>query len=393
MQEGDQQEQARVALARQPILDLDHVRVGYELLHRGQVTEGSRRTAEVMVEAIATLGLASVVGDARAWINLPLRSLTAEHHLVLPPDRVVLEVLEEADGDVVRPIIDRARAAGYTVALDDYGVGSTHDDLVEHVDWVKVDLLLPGAWCTIEQLARRGIPVLAEKVETVADQRRATDAGATLLQGFYFARPELVPRTVPGEVGVALIRLVGLLHAAEPDLDAVTATISTDASLTAQVLTLVNSSWVAPGRRFTSAREAVVHLGLDQVRRIATISLLRGLGSRAPLETLRTGILRASLCEAAADRTERSTAYTVGLLSVLGAATGDDLTEEDLEPLGLPGEVAAAISSRTGPLGALLADADACVRGERVPTMDDHFPEAASAADAVVASFEPATGP
>ena len=66
-----------VGVARQPILDRDEVIRGYELLYRptgsGAVgPEGA--TSNVIVRALADIGLDALVGDRKAWVNVTRES-------------------------------------------------------------------------------------------------------------------------------------------------------------------------------------------------------------------------------------------------------------------------------------------------------------------------------
>ena len=66
-----------VAVARQPILDRAEVVRGYELLYRpagaaalGVGGDGYSATSNVIVRALADIGLDALVGDRKAWVNV-----------------------------------------------------------------------------------------------------------------------------------------------------------------------------------------------------------------------------------------------------------------------------------------------------------------------------------
>ena len=66
-----------VAVARQPILDRDEVIRGYELLYRptGSGAVGpDGATSNVIVRALADIGLDALVGDRKAWVNVTRES-------------------------------------------------------------------------------------------------------------------------------------------------------------------------------------------------------------------------------------------------------------------------------------------------------------------------------
>jgi EAL domain-containing protein (putative c-di-GMP-specific phosphodiesterase class I) len=124
--------------------------------------------------------------------------------LQLPPDRIVLEVLETPNGNMQQLIegIASFRRQGFLIALDDFGKGHSNIDRVWQLqpDIVKLDRRV------IEQAARNprfGLllrrlvsllhetcaAVLVEGVETQHEALLAMECGADFAQGFYFARP------------------------------------------------------------------------------------------------------------------------------------------------------------------------------------------------------------
>src|SRR5262245_47407967 len=117
---------ARVHVARQPLFDRRGRVRGYELLYRADPGDDeaaqshSEATSSTIVTAFAELGLGSIVGAVRAWINVTEELLCGRLLEVLPPERVVLEILEtvEPSREVVRGL-DHYRALGYRLALDD----------------------------------------------------------------------------------------------------------------------------------------------------------------------------------------------------------------------------------------------------------------------------------
>ena len=190
----------RSNIASQPIFDADLRVRGYELLFRGRRAKpvtGTMMTAQVMVSALREVGLDNLVGDLPAFINVPQAMLQSRFLLSndssVPPSRLVLEVLEDT---IPNPTLLRAleehRAAGFTLALDDYVASEHQQTLLPYVDVIKVDL--PGL--SAEQIAERIAPLqagtarlLAEKVETPEQFIVCRDLGFELFQGFLLSKP------------------------------------------------------------------------------------------------------------------------------------------------------------------------------------------------------------
>jgi EAL and modified HD-GYP domain-containing signal transduction protein len=87
-------------LARQPILGRDQKLVAFELLFRAapehedaQLTDYAAATAAVISHA-SQLGMRQVVGEQVAFVNVDEVVLMSDFVRFLPPDKVILEILE-----------------------------------------------------------------------------------------------------------------------------------------------------------------------------------------------------------------------------------------------------------------------------------------------------------
>src|SRR5918996_119861 len=140
-------ETSTVYIARQAIFDVDQKVVAYELLsgtsqeNFATVPDASLATARVVTNALLEMGLAQLTGGMPAFINVPGEFLVGQGCRVLPPDSVVLELLEdEVPDDEVLRTIESYRRDGYRVALDDFRPGDARRELLDIADIVKVDV-------------------------------------------------------------------------------------------------------------------------------------------------------------------------------------------------------------------------------------------------------------
>src|SRR3954451_2742858 len=138
-----------VFVARQPIFDPRLDVQAYELLFRGSneieralVADKDEATSTGVINAFTELGLDTVVGDRRAWVNVSRDFVLQRMAFALPRDRVVLELLENqlVDDELINQL-RLLRADGYQVALDDFAWAPDLEPLLPHVDIVKVEVL------------------------------------------------------------------------------------------------------------------------------------------------------------------------------------------------------------------------------------------------------------
>jgi EAL and modified HD-GYP domain-containing signal transduction protein len=176
-----------------------------------------------------------------------------------------------------------------------------------------------------EQLRRKlkkvAVALIAEKVETQQDYQQACKEGFTYFQGYYFCRPVLMKgRRVPAN-RLFHIRLLELLRHDPMDLREVGNLVKLDASLAYRLLRLVNSPICAVRQEVRSIEAALVAVGEDAFRRIATVAIGSELNANRPPEILRMAFVRGRFCEVAAslcalDPTEQ---YLLGVFSLLPA--------------------------------------------------------------------------
>jgi c-di-GMP phosphodiesterase len=371
-------------VARQPILDVSGRVLAHELLFRGDAGAfaggGERATASVLVSAFLDARLDEVAAGKPAWVNVSREFLLAVDPLPIPPGRVVLELLEDQQVDEeLLARLAQLRGQGYDLALDDFVHGPGAEALLDLATHVKLDVRALGLEGFAEQvrlLGDRDVVVLAEKVETAEEARAVVELGATLLQGFHFARPESMPsRPLPPSSQASLRSAVSLCTSA--DLDEVEQALRTDPNLSVRVLNYLNAAGSPTSHRVSSIRQALVLVGPRTVAQWAATLLLSDL-ARSRRATLGTALVRAALCERLA-APAREEGFVVGMLSTLDALLGVPLRDA-IAGLPVADHVRDAVCDRAGPLGDALAATLRIAEGTGAATPE----EAAALRDALV---------
>jgi EAL and modified HD-GYP domain-containing signal transduction protein len=316
-------------MARQPILDKRARVHAYELLFRAGPETAFRGDGDMatrtMLDNTVMFGLEKLTGGLPAFVNCTQEALTEELVDVLPPSMTVLEILEslEPTPELVAAC-RKLKGAGFRLALDDFVWHPKFEPLVELADYIKVDFVLTGAQerkRLIKMVAGSPVAMLAEKVETQEEFKQACDEGFTLFQGYYFCRPLVLEnRKVPAN-RLSQIEILQMMRSESLDLRALTRQVKRDTSLTYRLLRLVNSPMCAVRQEVRSIQAALLAVGEDAFRRIATLAITSELGANQPAELLRMAFVRGRFCEEAArfhglDATEQ---YLLGMLSLLPA--------------------------------------------------------------------------
>jgi c-di-GMP-related signal transduction protein len=370
---GSDPDSALRYVARQPILDLQGKVYGYELLfRRGAETAFSgdgEFATRTMIDNTVLFGLEKLTGSLPAFVNCTAEALIRGQVGLLPPSMTVLEILE-----TVEPVPEliqacrRLKSLGFRLALDDFVWKPSLEPLIRIVDYIKFDFILSGERERGEMLARlEGVPVilLAEKVETQRDYQRASAEGFTLFQGYYFCRPTLLTRRKVPANQISHIEVLRLLQQTPLDVPRASEAVKRDAALTYRLLRLVNSPACAIRQEVSSISAALMALGEDVFRRIATLAIASELNSGQPAEILRMAFVRARFCELAAAACGLNTLeqYLVGMLSMLPAMLRAPI-EEILTALPLRTEIRSALLGEPNPERPLLAWLEANEQGD-----------------------------
>ena len=350
-------------VARQPILDRRNRVHGYELLFRegnetsfnGDVDMATR----TMLDNTVLFGLETLTCGLPAFVNCTREALTEDLVHVLPPGMAVLEILEtlELTPELIQAC-RRLKAAGFRLALDDFTWRPGIEPLVKIADYIKVDFRLTNKEERVhlrKRLNGQTVALVAEKVETQEEYQQACKEGFQLFQGFYFCRPVLLKN---GKVPANRLLHIEILQRMRNDpleLRKLTQLVKQDASLTYRLLRLVNSPICAVRQEIRSIQSALVIVGDDAFRRMATLAIASEFNAGQPAEILRMSFVRARFCELTAKLCglEPTEQFLLGMLSLLPAMLRQPM--EELTPqLPLRQEILEALCGARLPWGMLL---------------------------------------
>lgn len=362
-------------VARQPIFNHRLEAVSYELLFRGgyvneaHVSDPERATATVLLNSLTELDLKRVVGRKPAWVNVSREFLTGGLARAIPPGLVGLEVLEaDLADDRVVGVVRQLKTDGYRLSLDDFQSRPCSLPHLGLFDVVKLSFAELGPDRFTEQVNRlKSHPgtVVAEKLATHPDHEFSVSAGCDLFQGYFFCQPAVVCTRGISANRLALLQVVGALQDPNVELPDVEKLISRDVALSFRLLRYVNSAYFGLRGEVRSIGQALALLGLENVRRWATLSVLATIDDK-PTELAVTALIRAHFCELAGSPLGVATPaelFTLGLFSVIDAMMDAPMSDV-VESLPFATDVREALVLRRGKLGLLLSTVVALEAGD-----------------------------
>jgi len=358
------------SVARQPILDL-HGRVhAYELLMRGvtQSAGNCELVCRTLAETAAYFGLQrpselkKLTGKMTAFVSCPAQALSDQLAQTLPATLSVLELQAslEISPDLIAQC-QQLKALGFRFALDDFRDQPQLKPLVELADYVKVDFGRTQPGERREMLEH----MHGKKAAILADYRKAREEGFALFEGYYFCQPLPMRNRRPPVNQMLRIDILKALQQNPLDLRKVSQLVKRDGPITYQLLRLVNSPIWAMRQKVDSIEVALLAVGDDAFRRIATMAIASEFNGSQPPELLCMAMVRGRFCEEAGRERglDPFKQYLLGLLSLLPAMQGQPMS--DVAPaLPLDDEIREALLGTKNPERVLLGWLENCERGD-----------------------------
>ncbi|TXI29242.1 MAG: HDOD domain-containing protein [Nitrosomonas oligotropha] len=370
-----------VYLGRLPILDNKQNLVAYELLFRSDqhnvvtITDNSAASANVIIDTYGQLGIENVIGKRRGFIKVDDKLLLNDTICMLPKKHVVLEILRSVD--INDEIIQRCsflKQKGYQLALSNVThLDARFDRIMPLINVVKINITAlsqQDLLSLVKRLRRWPVLLLAEKVESQEIARNCIALNFQMLQGFYFAKPEIISGKRIDPSKLSLLKLL-LLVVRESEVGEIENELKYQPGLSYNLLRMVNSAANGLPSTINSIKRAIMILGRKQLQRWVQILLYaakqRDGGTSDAL--MQTATVRGKLLESIAiadrphDKNHQDRAFMVGVLSLLDTLLGIEMSEL-VSTLSIQKDMSEALLTRRGSLGYQLALIEAYEKGE-----------------------------
>jgi len=363
-------------IARQPIVDAKHKLVAYELLFRHSAQAKSARIdtdvdagISVIANTLVNMGTEWLLKGKLAFINMEVSMLMSSFSMLLPPEKVVIEILEtvQATPEVLERLAE-LKAAGYRFALDDYQYLPETEPLLPLASYVKLDVLAhteAELAKMVKAIRKHPVELIAEKVETPEQFRHCQALGFDFFQGYYFAHPENLTAKIINPVYGTVVQLLEKVRQGA-DAKELEALFKKDVALTFKLLRYINSAGFGLSCEVQSIRHAVSILGMQPLYRWLTLLLVTAGGAPTMPTLARTAITRGRLCELIGkiclSKGDQDNLFIVGVFSLLPAFLEMPM-DQVLERIVIPDKLGDALEDRSGIYGPFLALAEAVESG------------------------------
>lgn len=269
--------------ALQPIFSPRLEIVAYEALYRAgphdYFSGNGDAASRIMIDNQFLFGYEGIARQRPVFLNCTRDTLQSQL-LTMLPNWIGIEILESVEVDVeLLELCHQLKQLGHTISLDDFEEGiyspETVDRLYALADFVKIDVRTSTGEIgprLMDSATRKRIKVVAEKIESETEFRRAVDLGFDLFQGHYLRPPVTYARRICSGDSARIFMLFDHLDLdlfSDQELaEAVKCAPSLERRLMRQII------WLTGNRNSaTSVYEAIQLIGRSELRKLIALAL------------------------------------------------------------------------------------------------------------------------
>ncbi|MGN0665453.1 MAG: EAL and HDOD domain-containing protein [Huintestinicola sp.] len=352
-------------IVRQTILNENQQAVGYEILYaddQSQWQQDDSAAATAIENFLSSMDSEKFIGGKTAYITFTRNLLVKNIPKMFDTSKLVIQI---EDALITNPLshslITKFKQAGYKIAIIDFDFAPRFFSVLDIVDYIKINFMSYRE-STLESVVKIGKSfgkeIIAYNVDCAEAYEKAREYGCTRFQGSYVA--DKLPATIQNRAKLMqgnFMMLMVAVNRDEPDIDEIEEIVSRDVSLTYALLKLVNSAYFALRNRAKSVKQALVILGLGQLKQWIYLLSFKADDGTMPDELIKLSFLRASFAAELVDFADdmpisRSEAYLLGMFSTLGKLMQTPI-EDVLAPLPISDCIKDALVSHEGRTGML----------------------------------------
>ncbi|WP_415899649.1 EAL and HDOD domain-containing protein [Neptuniibacter sp. QD48_11] len=358
-----------VLFSRQPIFDVHLNTYAYQLVSASEHSDEdhhSSNTADVVVNAFSNLLDNGHVKCLPAWVKVDASWLYDAQFPELPVDSVVFDLtLAALSVPHLEEILKDLSVQGYRICMP----ADFDSELQQFAHIIRLDCQAYSADALVE-LAQKlkqqpSVKLLADNIASFEQYNHCKTAGFDLFMGWFFAEPQLVSGRKLARNELVMFQLIGEVNSSEATVDSIEQILQRDPELVASLLKLVNSAALGGRRTISSISEAVINIGLTELKKWVLLFALCH-NKQVPSELVGLLLIKAKMCQLMTEKhnhVDSGTAFMTGLLSGIDAVLGIPLPEL-LEQLPVQVEVKRAVQGGNNPLGKLLAQTEAYIKAD-----------------------------
>jgi len=356
-------------IVKQPIKNANSEVVGYEILYHGENQAYSEEKENDF--AVADTIYNVLTQNAGKGLKGSLNFMTFTTTLLMKKVPRLFEkgelVIQIDDSVLIHPLamhfVQQYKKEGYLIAVNEFQFSPRYLSLIGDIDYIKLNMkeMTNITLHNVVEIAHSmDKQCIATGVDSEELYKKAIEMQMDGMEGSFVADKLATKAHTSGYLQSNFFRLMVAVARDEPDVEEIEQIISMDATLSYGLLRIANSVYFALRRRATTIRQAIMTLGMAQLKQwIYLLSASNAENEIDPSseEFLKISFMRANFCSDLVGYTKKvpitkGEAYLMGMFSTLNYLIDAPL-EEILAEVPMADEIKAALLNHEGPCGAL----------------------------------------
>ncbi len=358
-------------IVRQPIKNDEGNIIGHEILYYGEDqgfggnpgTENEYAAADTVYKFLTQNGGKTLKGTLN-FMTFTTMLLMKKTPRMFDKSDLVIQI---DDNVLINPLamhfVTMYAKEGYKIAVNEFQFLPRYLSVMDITDYIRVNIK------QTQEVALRNIIEIAHSmhkkcivthITTETQYNQARQLQADGYEGSFVAAKLKTKAHSSAYLQSAFFQLMLAVTKDDPNLDEIEQLISMDASLSFALLKMANSAYFALRHRATTIHQAIITLGLGQLRQwiyLLSAGMVDQEDSQGTEEFLKLSFMRANFCSELVKQASnmpiaQSEAYLMGMFSTLNHLI-DAPMEEILDDLPIADEIKAALLRREGRAGTL----------------------------------------
>lgn len=347
-------------ISRRPIFNPQGVTEMYQLLYSYASKRNPNGDESLLNEEeityskdYLTTNMQTIFDGRRAYIRFSPLFLERNFNELFLKDKIIIELPTEmlASPASLQKCM-RLKRLGYSIALSGLIYSEEHIELFNFADLIRcsVENDPDDIALTIKKCHERGKMVMLDGVESQDQFEFAREIGADYITGGFFAKPVLETKRSGGPMIKTFLQILALLYSPDPNIEYISAVISTDPVLTIKLLKVINQICADKGNTVSTVHQALVMLGIDRLKEWIYLVGLQRLNRNSPAEILCLALFRARFCERISRNSgggvgsRSNEIYLMGLISIVTGSGDAEALSRAMDDLPVSDEIKKGIT-------------------------------------------------
>ena len=324
-------------IVRQPIREANGNTLGYEILYHGANQAFSSDSSTSSAEFAAANTIYNFLTDnSPKVLKGTLNFMTFTTMLLMKKTPRLFDksdlVIQIDDAVIIHPLsmhlVQQYAKEGYRIAVNDFQFTPRYLSLLDDIHFIKINAQTATEITirnTVEIAHSMNIKCIVTHIHEEKQYQRALALGADGLEGPYVAAKLTTKAHSSAYIQSNFFQLMVAVTRDEPNVEEIEQLIAADASLTYGLLKMVNSAYFALRYRATTITQAIMTLGLGQLKQwiyLLSASNAENEVDAGSEEFLKRSFLRANFCSELMNHAKnmpisKSEAYLLGMFSTL----------------------------------------------------------------------------